>query len=183
MLQNGQAAGWWVCVLRMPAEPSRHRVAAWRELRRGGAVQIGQGCWAVPSLPVFAPMIERVGTLARDNGGELVVLDAVPHDDPSRVGIETAWTTSRTEEWTEFNSDCHKLLAALDRQTTREKYTLAELEEQELSMERLRRWHRDLQIRDVLTTPIGTSADELFGRCEAALEAYTNQVYSALESR
>src|SRR5689334_5569557 len=108
----------------MPAEPSRHRVASWRELRRGGAVQIGQGCWAMPALPVFSPIVERVGSIARENGGELIVLDALPHDSLSRTGIETAWTTSRVAEWTEFNSDCHKLLAALDRQTARQKYTL-----------------------------------------------------------
>lgn len=47
-------------VMRMPTEPSRHRVAVWRELRRAGAVQLGPGSWALPALPVFAESVERV---------------------------------------------------------------------------------------------------------------------------
>ncbi|MER6878347.1 Chromate resistance protein ChrB, partial [Amycolatopsis sp. NPDC000673] len=31
----------------MPSGPSRHRVAVWRELRRVGALSLGQGAWAV----------------------------------------------------------------------------------------------------------------------------------------
>jgi len=43
-----------VLVVRVPADPSRHRVAVWRELRRAGAVSLGQGVWVVPDAPVFA---------------------------------------------------------------------------------------------------------------------------------
>jgi hypothetical protein len=34
-----------VIVVRVPAQPTRHRVAIWRELRRMGAVPLGQGSW------------------------------------------------------------------------------------------------------------------------------------------
>jgi DNA-binding transcriptional regulator PaaX len=54
---------WLVLVVRVPADPSRHRVAVWRELRRAGAVLLGQGVWAVPDAPVFADGIAR--TVAR----------------------------------------------------------------------------------------------------------------------
>jgi len=45
---------WVVLVVRVPGTPSRHRVAVWRELRRIGAVSLGQGAWLVPDVPVFA---------------------------------------------------------------------------------------------------------------------------------
>ncbi|MFD0489375.1 Chromate resistance protein ChrB [Saccharopolyspora erythraea] len=35
-------------VIRLPAEPSRHRVAVWRELRKAGALLLGHGTWAIP---------------------------------------------------------------------------------------------------------------------------------------
>jgi hypothetical protein len=71
-----QAARWVVLVVRIPATPSRHRVAVWRELRRIGAVSLGQGAWVVPDVPVFAGGIARVIELAERGGGEVVVLDA-----------------------------------------------------------------------------------------------------------
>jgi DNA-binding transcriptional regulator PaaX len=48
------AAQWLILAVRIPAEPSRHRVAVWRELRQIGAVPLGQGCWAVPDVTAFA---------------------------------------------------------------------------------------------------------------------------------
>jgi len=42
---------WTVLAVRVRAEPSRHRVAVWRELRRVGALSLGQGVWALPSAP------------------------------------------------------------------------------------------------------------------------------------
>ena len=50
-------------IVRLPAEPSRHRVAVWRELRRAGAVPLGQGCWAVPEVPAVGDQGEPVITV------------------------------------------------------------------------------------------------------------------------
>src|SRR5258705_5394138 len=36
---------WLVLVVRVPADPSRHRVAVWRELRRGRGGLFGAGGW------------------------------------------------------------------------------------------------------------------------------------------
>src|SRR5262245_59012972 len=48
---------------RLPAKPPRHRVAAWRELRRLGAAGLLQGTWAIPDgEPFEAGLIEAIGT-------------------------------------------------------------------------------------------------------------------------
>ncbi|MDH6194270.1 hypothetical protein M2272_000891 [Mycobacterium frederiksbergense] len=44
-----------VLAVRVPAEPSRHRIAVWWELRRGGALQIGQGMCVVPAIRAIQP--------------------------------------------------------------------------------------------------------------------------------
>jgi Protein ChrB, N-terminal len=41
---------WIVLVVRLPADPSRHRVAVWRALHRVGALSLGQGVWALPAI-------------------------------------------------------------------------------------------------------------------------------------
>ena len=43
-----KARRWVVVLARLPAEPARHRMALWRELRRSGAIALGQAVWAVP---------------------------------------------------------------------------------------------------------------------------------------
>ena len=180
MLHTEGDGRWWVCVLRMPAQPSAGRVAAWRELRKAGAVQVGQGCWAVPATPVFEPMLDRVRTLADQHGGEFTLFDATPGDDASRHSLEQAWADARADDWREFTADCGKYLDELAKETADEKFTLAELEEEEQSMDRLRRWHRDLRLREVSPSGSATDAHHLLTTCERALETYTTKVYEAL---
>ena len=52
------------------------------------------------------------------------------------------FTADRTAEWTEFLADCGKFDAEIDKELRIQKLTMAELEEEEQSLERLRRWYR-----------------------------------------
>ena len=136
-------------MVRVPADPSRHRVAVWRELRRAGAVSLGQGVWVVPDAPVFADGIARTVELAERGDGEVTVLTAVGRAEADVARLEALFTAERAEEWAEFIADCAKFDAEIDKEIRIGKFTLAELEEEEHSLERLRRWHRELAARDV----------------------------------
>jgi hypothetical protein len=50
----------------------------------------------------------------------------------------------------------------------------------EQSLERLRRWHRELRLRAVLGAPSAASADPRLKACEAKLEDYTQRVFPAV---
>jgi hypothetical protein len=171
---------WLVLVVRVPAEPSRHRVAVWRELRRAGALSLGQGTWAVPGVPGFADGVTRVIELAQRGEGEVVVLDATGRAERDGARLEALFTAERNEEWTEFLADCGKFEAEIDKEIRRRKLTMAELEEEEQSLERLRRWHRDLKARDVFGAPSAAEAEQRLKRCSERLADYTERVFQAL---
>ena len=171
---------WLVLVVRVPAAPSRHRVAVWRELRRVGAVSLGQGVWVVPDAPVFADGIVRAIELAERGEGEVLVLNAAGRDEPDAAGLEALFCAERAEEWTEFIADCAKFDAEIDKEIRIGKLTMAELEEEEHSLDRLRRWHRELSARDVFGTPIAAEAGQQLKHCTERLADYTEQVFTAL---
>jgi hypothetical protein len=171
---------WLVLVVRVPAEPSRHRVAVWRELRRAGAVLLGQGVWAVPDAPVFADGIARTVALAERGDGEVTVLAAAGRADPDAARLEALFTGERAEEWAEFIADCAKFDAEIDHEIRIAKFTMAELEEEEHSLERLRRWHRDLAARDVFGAASAAEADQQLKHCTERLADYTERVFAAL---
>jgi hypothetical protein len=171
---------WMVLLFRVPAEPSRHRVAVWRELRRTGAVSLGQSAWLVPAAPAFADGIGRAVQLVQAAGGEAIVLDASGHQPADTERLAAVYTAARQAEWTEFLAECGKYLAELDKEITTQKFTLAELDEEEQSLERLRRWHRELRLRDVLGAPSAADADQHLKDCEAKLEDYTQRVFHAV---
>lgn len=167
-------------VVRLKAEPSRHRVAVWRELRRAGAVQLGPGSWAVPDTPAFADLSDRVNELSKRGDGEVIVLHVDPATPSSVDRLKGLYTEAREAEWAEFTSECHKYLAELDHEIKIAKLTLAELDEEEQSFERLRRWHRELTVRDVFTSPGNHAGHEQLEICGAKLEHFTGLVYQAL---
>ena len=78
---------WLVLVVRVPAEPSRHRVAVWRELRKSGAVSLAQGAWAVPDVPGFAAMVP-----VRRRGGIQLVEAAGGHVGQASTAVTQTWS-------------------------------------------------------------------------------------------
>jgi ChrB-like protein len=171
---------WLVLVVRVPAEPSRHRVAVWRELRRIGALSLGQGTWAVPNVPGVASGVSRVDELVRRGEGEVVVLEAVGRDDQDAARLAALFTADREDEFREFLADCGKYDTKINKNVRNRKFTMAELEEEEQSLERLRRWHRELKARDVFGAPSAAEAEQQLKHCSERLADYTEQVFKAL---
>jgi hypothetical protein len=64
-----------------------------------------------------------------------------------------------------------------DRQREPEKFTAAELDEEEQNLERLRRWFRDLRRRDVLA-PSQKGAEQRLKECGELLEDFAERVYA-----
>jgi len=169
-----------VLLARMPSEPARYRMALWRELRRSGAVLFGQSAWAVPDGPVTKGLVERVAQLVDTAGGTLLALVSTGYGLGDSERLDRLYIEAREEEWSEFTADCGKYLFELAKEETLGKYTLAELEEEEQSLERLRRWYRDLRSRDLLGVAASTVARTELKACQEQFERYAEHVYAVL---
>ncbi|MDJ0355256.1 Chromate resistance protein ChrB [Paenarthrobacter sp. PH39-S1] len=168
-------------IVKVPAAPSRHRVAVWRALRRIGAVPVGQGVWMVPNVPAFVDGVSRVMDLVAQGEGEIIVLDTRGQSDADAEKMLALFTTAREEEWSEFLADCNKFETEISKEINQDKLTMAELEEEEQSLERLRRWHHDLKKRDVFVVPAGVDALARLRECSARLEEYADLVYARVQ--
>ena len=171
---------WVVLLIRIPPEPSRHRVAVWRELRKAGALSLGQGVWAVPDLPVFEAAVRRTAELVERAEGEVTMLDAAGRKPADVARLRGFFDQARQADWAEFLAECSKFEDEIAKEIRIEKFTLAELEEEEQSLERLRRWHRDLTSRDVFGTPEAAEATARLKICVAACEEFAEFVFAAL---
>jgi hypothetical protein len=173
----------WVLVLvQVPSEPSRHRVAVWRELRKAGAVPLSPGTWVLPAGPAYQPALDRAAELTRNGAGTFAVIDASPRDEGSAKLIRDTFAAARVDEWAEFVADCGKFEAEIAHEIAKSKFTFGELEEEEQSLDRLRRWFRDLKKRDALELPEATVAEERLRICEGVLDRYAEQVYQVMRA-
>jgi hypothetical protein len=141
---------------------------------------LAQGVWALPESAAFRDGVERAGKLVERGEGELLVLDAVGHDRVYADRLEAMFIAAREAEWAEFERECSKYEAELDHEVATAKFTLAELDEEEQSLERLRRWYRELKLRDLFGAPSAGRAEQHLKLCQLRLEDYAEQVYATL---
>src|SRR6476659_3192740 len=90
---------WLVLLARMPTEPARHRMGVWRELRRSGAVPLGQATWAVADLPAVQPLLTRLAELVNAASGTLLVLAAQGYGQADAERLTRLYVEAREAEW------------------------------------------------------------------------------------
>ncbi|WP_326771317.1 Chromate resistance protein ChrB [Streptomyces sp. NBC_01445] len=135
----------------------------------------------MPEVPVFADGVQRALELTDGAGGQGVALQASGRTAEDAARFREMFTAARTAEWTEFLADCGKFEEEIAKDRIA-KFTLAELEEEEQSLERLRRWHRDLTARDVFGAPEAAEAGIRLKQCTAVCEDYAERVFAALHT-
>jgi Protein ChrB, N-terminal len=175
--------GWILLTYRLPADDSsRARVAVWRETRRAGALHLQQSVVAFPDSPRFQAAVERFREVVAEVGGETLVVqgDGLEKRDVGRLRDE--WNQARDAEYAELVGVADKYLAEIEHEFEIEKFTLAELEEEEQSLDRLRRWFRSIRGRDVFGSPSASGAEANLADCVVALEEFAGLVYQELHS-
>jgi len=85
--------------------------------------------------------------------------------------------------WVELISDCSKYEAELDHEIEQQRFTVAELDEEGQSLERLRRRYHELKLRELFGAASAPEAEQQLKRCQARLEDFASRVYSALHER
>jgi DNA-binding transcriptional regulator PaaX len=169
--------GWFVLIYRLPANDSRARVAVWRELRRSGALHLQQSVVVAPDSEAFRGDVERLRGVIEDVGGQVTAVRAQALDPGDDERFRAAWNQARDDQYRELKGECTKFLAEIDHEFAIEKFTLAELEEEEAEIDKLRRWHARIRQLDVHDAVGAAAAVEALGEAEAALERYSHEVF------
>jgi hypothetical protein len=169
--------GWVVLLYRLPANDSRARVAVWRELRRSGALHVQQSVVAVPEDDAFAGVVDRLRELLDDLGGHVTVLRTAAVDGGDEARLVEAWNAARDAEYRELAGECTKFLGEIDHEFELEKFTLAELDEEEAELDKLQRWHERILMRDVHSAAGREAAVRALRQAEEALARYSEVVF------
>jgi len=171
------ATDWILLTYRVPPEPTRHRVAVWRELRKVGAIPLQQATWVLPARREFLDAMARAVALVERGGGEALVLDVTGRDEATTARLEQMFTEAREAEWAEFLSECGKFEVEMEKEIRTAKFTPAELDEEEQNLDRLRRWFRELRARDLFVAPSQDQAERRLKECIEVLEDFAERVY------
>jgi uncharacterized protein YdbL (DUF1318 family) len=172
---------WWVDWLlltyRLPSGRSSARVAVWREVRRVGALQLQQSIVALPDTEAFRAALGRIRAVVGEVGGTALALTAEPLDGADGEQLVAAWNEARAAEYSELASECEKLVAEIDKEFAKQKFTLAELDEEEAELDKLMRWHERIRARDVHGSSHAGEAEAALESAGEAVARYTAAVF------
>lgn len=168
---------WLLVTYQLPGGSSSARVAVWREVRRQGALQLQQSVVAFPDDPAFARAVNRLRALVSEVGGETLAVRAEPLAAVDGTRLLEAWNAARAEEYVEFVAECGKFAAEIDHEFEIEKFTLAELDEEESALDRLLRWHERITSRDLHSAPGSEDAGAFLEKAREALDRYSTAVF------
>ncbi len=84
---------------------------------------------------------------------------------------------ARNEEYRELLEQCGEFFKELDKETARENFTFAEVEENEEELSKLRQWYGKIKTRDTFGAPLEAQAGRMLEKCEKALAVFCERVY------
>lgn len=168
-------SGWLLLVYRVPSEPTRLRAAVWRRLKALGAVYLQNSAAALPEGRQAEHALRRLRRDILEMNGTAVLLSC-----RALVGgpeIKALFQAARDDEYAEILDKCQDFHAGLEKEYAADHFTYGELEENEVELDKLRKWFATVTARDTFTATLQAKAANELQECARALEAYASRVY------
>ena len=167
---------WLAVTYKVPTEPSRTRVYLWRKLKELGAVYLQQGTAVLPMTEVLLAQVLALKAGVVSSGGEVLVgrIEFVEEEDDARV--IAAFQLQRNGDYDEIVEQCERLVYELDRETEKEKFAYAEIEENETELARIHKWMERIVARDWFAAAGHARAQQAIEDAEKRSGTYTEEV-------
>lgn len=166
------AERWTLIFYRAPAQPSSARVTTWRRLRRLGAVYLGPSACALPARLEAGRELDQIAAGLAAAGGSMERYTAEQFSAESEQRLEALYNAARDAEYDELIERSQAVIEELEREGARDKFTFAEVEENEADLARLRRWASRIRWRDVYHASRRNPAEAAVRAAQERLEAF-----------
>jgi hypothetical protein len=171
--------GWLLLVYRVPSEPSRLRSAVWRRLKSLGAIYLQNSAAALPASASTERALRKLRREIIEMSGTAVLLSCAVLAGESEV--RAAFEAARNDEYAEVVDRCEDFLAQVKKEHVASHFTFAELEENEVDLEKLRNWFARIRQRDAFGASGRPEAEKALETCQQALDEYAARVYAVDE--
>ena len=172
--KNGDA-GWLVLIYRVPPEPTRLRSTVWRRIKSLGAIYLQTSAAALPASAATERALRKLRREIIDMSGTAVLLSCSVL--AGAQDVHAAFQAARDDEYEEIVDRCEDFLAQVRKEHAASHYTYAELEENEVDLDKLQKWFARVRQRDVFGADGRQDAEKALAQCAQSLEEYATRVY------
>lgn len=173
-----EKAKWLVINYNLPTEPSRLRVATWRSLKKLGAINVQQSMWVLYHTEENNAALKTISQEIETKNGEVLLMQC---EFPNREHEERVigfFNNARDEEYKEFIDKCEDFFKELEKEIAIEKFTFAEVEEEEEELNKLVSWYSKIEARDIFHCSQRDLAKKKLEQVKQAFENYDDMVYT-----
>lgn len=170
---------WLLFTAQLPATPSSLRVSVWRKLKEIGAVNMQNGVWVLPRNELTERYMERLLGYIRSNDASCQIFAAHHLETSGQEEILSHFNEDRNQEYQEFLEQSSVFVAEIEKETASNKFTFAELEENEQNLKRLKNWLQKIQSRDHFAASMRREAQTSLLHCVEKLHDYARRVYES----
>jgi vacuolar-type H+-ATPase subunit I/STV1 len=170
---------WLMLTYKVPADPATKRVALWRKIRGLGAIYLQNGVCLLPKSDDHARRLKMLENDIAEMGGESVLLETTALDPGQNEKVIARFRAERDEHYQEFMGRCDEFEKEIAKEIRIQKFTYAELEEEDTDLRKLQDWLEKIKKLDFYGAQLADQATERLRGCESALDAYAKQVFEA----
>ena len=136
------------------------------------------GTWVLPDSPEHQNLLGEIAATVRGKGGEAFLFAAQSLAPDEDATVRKRFEADRNNEYAELAQHSGAFLAELERETSLEKFTFAELEEIEDDFHKLETWLGKIRPRDFFAGERLQNACADMERCRDALARFAAEVYA-----
>lgn len=172
-----ESTPWLMVIYKVPADPSSRRVALWRRLKGLGAVYVQSGVCMLPKTERHVRQVKLIENDIAGMAGEVVILETQALDPKQQEKVLARFTEERNDQYREFIGQCAAFEAEIAKEYAKNKFTYAELEEEEAELLKLQGWLEKIRKLDFYGAPLAEDAGTRLSRCEDLLDGYAQRVF------
>ncbi|NYJ10036.1 hypothetical protein GGI64_001055 [Rhizobium leguminosarum] len=172
-------SSWLLMTYKVPPEPAAKRIALWRRLKGMGAVYLQNGVCLLPKTDDHVRRLKMLENDVSEMGGEAVILETVALDRAQADKVVSRFTADRDEQYREFLGRCADFEKEIAKEIAINKFTYAELEEEDTDLKKLQGWLEKIRKLDFYGAPLREEAEARLRVCEELLDSYAQRVFDA----
>lgn len=172
-------SAWLLLTYKVPPEPAAKRIALWRRLKGMGAVYLQNGVCLLPKTDDHVRRLKMIENDIAGMGGEAVLLKTIALDRAQEEKVLGRFKADRDEQYREFLGRCADFEAEIAKEVAIEKFTYAELEEEDTDLKKLQGWLEKIRKLDFYGASLAEEAAARLKACEELLDAYARRVFDA----
>ncbi|EYR82183.1 chromate resistance protein ChrB [Shinella sp. 838] len=170
---------WLLLTYKVPPDPAAKRVALWRKLKGMGAVYLQNGVCLLPKTDEHVRRLKMMENDIATMGGDAVILETVALDRMQEDKVIVRFQADRDEQYSEFLGRCAEFEVEIAKEIAIEKFTYAELEEEDADLKKLQSWFEKIRKLDFYGAPLAAEAEARLRGCETLLDGYAQRVFDA----